>query len=433
MVDGAQKRITTLEDRIQNSDTISEADRQVLDAFNDRLHLLSNQYSPQRHEKLLRHCVIISEKVGGLADALDDRDAAEEIVRWINRTYDNEETNRDYRVAVRVFGRHVTEGDDPPPSIEWVPSGTSKTYDPAPRPEDMLTWDDDVLPMIEAAHNPRDTAAIALQFDAGLRGGEFTSLTVGDISDHPYGLQVTVDGKQGRRTITLIPSVPYVNKWLDAHPADRNDGDAPLWSKLTTPEPISETMIRKMFREPAARAFDVPLRDGDGNKRPQGEIIDDLPKPVTPTNFRKSSASHLASKGVNQAHIEEHHGWVRGSKVASRYVSVFSDDTDRELARAYGREVVEEDEDGEIAPVDCPRCERETPRDKSLCVWCGQALEPGAAKVAESVEDILVDGIADADDETERQAFKKKYDKVRSDPEERAELVDSLAEDLREA
>jgi len=39
-------------------------------------------------------------------------------------------------------------------------------------------------------------------------------------------------------------------------------------------------------------------------------------KPVTFTNFRKSSASYLASQGMNQAHIEDHHGWVRGSDVA---------------------------------------------------------------------------------------------------------------------
>jgi hypothetical protein len=51
----------------------------------------------------------------------------EDIVRWINRTYDNEETNRDYRVALSVFGRRTSDenGDDPPESIEWVPSGRS--------------------------------------------------------------------------------------------------------------------------------------------------------------------------------------------------------------------------------------------------------------------------------------------------------------------
>ena len=65
----------------------------------------------------------MAETVGRLAEALKDRDDAEEIVRWINRTYDSVETNRDFRVALSVFGRRTTDenGDDPPESIEWGP------------------------------------------------------------------------------------------------------------------------------------------------------------------------------------------------------------------------------------------------------------------------------------------------------------------------
>lgn len=134
--------------------------------------MLSSEYSTHRHLKLLRHCTIVAENVGGLAAALEDREAAETIVRWIHREYDNEETNRDYRVALRVFGRRVSDGEDdePPDSLAWIPSGTSSTYDPTPDPSQMLEWDTDIQAMIEATRNSRDAAAIAMQFDAGLRG-----------------------------------------------------------------------------------------------------------------------------------------------------------------------------------------------------------------------------------------------------------------------
>ncbi len=69
---------------------------------------------------------------------------------------------------------------------------------------------------------------------------------------------------------------------------------------------------------------------------------------VTFTRMRKSSASYLASDGVNQAHIEDHHGWDRGSDVASRYVAVFGDANDRAIAQAHGVDV-EEDESEPIA------------------------------------------------------------------------------------
>lgn len=73
----------------------------------------------------------MAEQVGGLAAARKDRDAAENIVRWINRKYDNEETNRDYRIALRIFGKHTTEGDNQPPSIDWISGQTSRSYNPS--------------------------------------------------------------------------------------------------------------------------------------------------------------------------------------------------------------------------------------------------------------------------------------------------------------
>lgn len=360
-----RERIERLrEERIPDSEDLADGDREVLREFSDELFLRKAEYSDHRHEKLLRHCVRMAEAVGGLASALDDRDQAEELVRWINREYDNEETNRDYRVALRVFGKHMTEGSEPPESIEWVSGQTSRNYDPKPDPRDMLHWEDHVLPMIEATHNNRDAAMIAVAWDSGARSGEFRELTIGDVTDHQHGLRITVDGKTGQRTITLIPSVPYLQRWLQDHPG-RGQRDAPLWGKLHSVDELSYKMTSKVFSEAADRAG--------------------VDRPVTLTNFRKSSASYLASQGMNQAHIEEHHGWTRGSRVAARYVSVFGDEADNELAKIHGLDV-SEDESEPIGPVSCPRCERDTPRDKEFCVWCEQALDPSAVETLKTDE-----------------------------------------------
>lgn len=405
-------QLETLRQRIDESDDITDADRTALIDFDDALALLNSEYSDHRHLKLLRHVTIMAEKVGGVADALDDRNAAEEVVRWINRTYDNEETNQDYRVALKVFGRRTSDenGSDPPESLDWIPSGTSSNYDPAPEPSKMLDWQEDILAMIDAARNSRDAAAIALQFDAGLRGGEFQNLTVGDVTDHKHGLQVTVNGKQGKRTVTLIPSVPHVQRWLTDHPAPDN-GEAPLWSKLSKPEPLSYKMLTKMFSKPAERVG--------------------VSKPVTLTNFRKSSASHLASRGMNQAHIEDHHGWVRGSKVASRYVSIFADDADRELAKIHGVEIDEEELPDPTAPVECRRCGERTPRDRDLCVWCGQALKPDAAEKADKLENLIVESLAEAEGD-DAQRLLDFRDAARDNPRLRAEAIDEIAGLLEE-
>jgi len=111
--------------------------------------------------KLFRHVTILAERVGGIHAALTDRDTAEDIVRWIGRNYDNEETNQDYRVALKVLGRRVSDenGSDPPDALDWIPSGASSNYDPAPEPRQMLNWNDDSLPMIEATDHKRDAVS----------------------------------------------------------------------------------------------------------------------------------------------------------------------------------------------------------------------------------------------------------------------------------
>jgi len=345
-------KVESLRERIQDSNDISEQDREVLLKFSDTIYLLKSEYTDHRHDKLLRHCTRIAEEVGGLADALESRDVTEDIVRWINQTYTNEYTNHDYRTALRVFGRRVSEDDEIPSSIEWIPSGTSSSHDPVPNPSEMLKWEEDVLPMIEEARNARDGALIAVAFDAGARSGELQDLTVGDVSDAENGLRVFVDGKMGQRSVLLIPSVPYLQRWLSDHP-DSNDGDAPLWSKLSKPEELTYRRFRSIFDDVAQRA--------------------DVTKPVTPTNFRKSNASWLAEKGMNQAYIEDRQGRKRGSDATAHYVARFGGEAEDEYARMQGVEI-DEEEPEPIGPVECPRCGRDTPRHEPACVFCNQAI-----------------------------------------------------------
>ena len=363
MVTNTNEDIGRIREAIKTADGLSDRDRDLLLSFDDKMGLA--RYSASRRSKLLKHCRVIA---GGaergpeetpdveLADVIDDRDAAERVVSWINRQYENEETNRDYRVAVRMLGKHVTDGDDVPDTLDWISSTTSRNYDPSPDPAQMLDWDDDVVPMLDACMNSRDRGLIATAWDSGARAGELLELSVGNVTDHKHGLQISVDGRQGQRSITLVVATPHLSRWLQDHP--RGDDDtAPLWCKLQSGEEMTYHMARKIPREAADRAG--------------------VTKPVTFTNFRKSSASHLASQGVTQAVLEDHHGWSQGSDVASRYVSVFSEASDREIARAHGMDV-SEDKPDPIAAITCPRCERETPRSEAFCTWCHQALEHGA-------------------------------------------------------
>jgi hypothetical protein len=237
----------------------------------------------------------------------------------------------------------------------------------------MLRWEEDVEPMIEAARNTRDEAAIALQFDAGLRGGELYDLRVGDLSQSAHGLVVSVDGKTGQRAVDLIPSTPHVNRWLGDHPG--NDDDY-LWTSLNDPNRLSYNAYLDMFKRPAKRG--------------------DVDKDVTPTALRKSNLAWLCRQGMNARHIEQRQGREHGSEAVSRYAAIFDDDVGNEYAAMMGLETAAENDDSsEFAPLTCPRCDRETPQREDRCMWCGQALSPEAADEAAEQDREMMSAIAE--------------------------------------
>lgn len=67
-------------------------------------------------------------------------------------------------------------------------------------------------------------------------------------------------------------------------------------------------------------------------------------------------------------------------------------DADRELAKIHGVELDDAEPDP-IAPMECPRCGRDTPREKDFCVWCDQATSHDAVQVIKAEEQNLRDAI----------------------------------------
>jgi hypothetical protein len=104
---------------------------------------------------------------------------------------------------------------------------------------------------------------------------------------------------------------------------------------------------------------------------------------------------------------------------------VFADDADRELAKIHGVDVAEEEPDP-LAPLECPRCGEETPRERDLCVWCGQALEPDAAQRAEQLDDMIVESLADADEDDAERLLDFR-EAAKDNPEIRAEAIEEIA------
>jgi len=410
---GAKQNVETLRDKTDAGERGgSPDDRDLLLAFSDELKLRREEYGWHRHEKLLRHNTRASEHadvelVETLVPERDDddfdaaKDAAKVVVRWIHDTYDiadgGQETNRDYRVAFRMLAKHTTRGEEIPDTHDWISTQTTRDYQPEPDEADMLTWDDDIRPMIDAAQNARDKAAIAIQFEGGFRGGELYDLTLNQISDSKHSVKVRVDGKRGEHDVHLIRSIPWISRWQAEHPGD---GDDFVWSRQGDPSRVSYQYFLRMFKEPADRA--------------------DVDKPVTPTNLRKSNAYWFSKQEKSQAFIEDRQGRSRGSPVIARYVAKFSGETqETKFAAMHGIDVDVEEDDEVRAPIVCHRCDRETPADNDLCMWCGTALDPEtAARVNELDDEMVEDAVAAARDDLDVDAEDviNARDRLRDDP-----------------
>lgn len=407
-----REQIDSLRDALESGNRYVQydRDRRLLLKMSDHMRLVPSEIGDHRHLKLLRHNTRMAslvpppkpadfededgnirfdndeimehlEEKGILGWALEERGATQAIVRWIHDEYTNEHTNQDYRTALRSFGRYVLQQDEPPESLDWIPTGTSNNFDPVPSERDLLLWETDVLPMIEQTLNSRDAALIALQFEAGLRGGELYDLRVGDVFDANHSKAVHVDGKEGQRTVHLIVTVPYLQRWLSDHPV-RSDSEAPLWSKLNTPERPSYTTWLDYFKRAADRV--------------------DVSKDVTPTNFRKSNTRWLVVRGMSQPEIEDRQGRKRGSDHTARYMAHFGDESmENRYARLHGEEV-EAEEPEEVRPVDCPRCGDPTPREFDFCMHCDQALDLEAKELLDVVTQRLEDQAVNSEDPEER-------------------------------
>jgi hypothetical protein len=171
---------------------------------------------------------------------------------------------------------------------------------------------------------------------------------------------------------------------LDDHPTPRN-GDAWLWSKLSSPDRPSYNTFLKYFSRAAERVG--------------------VSKAVTPTNFRKSNTRWLVILGWNQARIEDRQGRKRGSEHTARYLARFGDESnERAYASLHGLEV-EEEEPGDVRPVRCPRCRRETPADRDFCMWCHYALSFEATEKLDDTVESGLDKMVDSDDAYAREMF----------------------------
>ncbi len=196
-----------------------------------------------------------------------------------------------------------------PEVVNWI---KTKTVLKKINPDNLLT-SAEVHTMLKVWHNDRDKALLAMAYESGMRRGELLSLRVEDvkITGNECNVRIPdnseedyVNAKTGTRSLVLIESIPYIQKYLNIH-----SGTGRLFD-------LSKTRAHEIIKGMAAKA--------------------NIPKNVYWHLLRHTRATELARLGMQETAMKKRFGWEADSSMIKRYTSLTDHDADNAYRDALG-------------------------------------------------------------------------------------------------
>jgi site-specific recombinase XerD len=291
----------------------------------------------------------------------DYKDANKEdlkgLIRHIETSSYAAHTKTELKLTIRKLYMWIEDTEDYPDIVRWI-----KTRTPGGnkiRLPDQILTKDEILKLIDAARTSRDRAFISTIYDTGARIGEILFLRIRGVEFDKHGAILSIPhfGKTGSRRVRIVPSVPYIQEWLNKHP-DKKNPDAYIW--------LGPHM--KCMKYGAVRSLLSRLASRAG-----------ITKPVNPHAFRHARATHLASH-LTEAQMKIFFGWTMASKMAATYVHLSGRDVDNAILKLHGiQDEQEEKEKDTLEPKACPRCELSNEATNQFCSRCGLPLDDKSA------------------------------------------------------
>jgi len=164
---------------------------------------------------------------------------------------------------------------------------------------EMLILRDEEAALWEAAAWPRAKALIAVSRDSACRKGELITARIRDLTHREGYSELRVRGKTGERTMPLVPSVPALMDWLEAHPRPRPG--APLFATVWRGQVrfMEESAPNKLMERLSLRASVRHIR---------------------PHMWRHTRLTEWARAGVGEYMLKSLAGWTPDSRMASKYI-----------------------------------------------------------------------------------------------------------------
>lgn len=237
-------------------------------------------------------------------------------------------------------------------------------------PEDLWTESDDLL-FVKFCPSKRMKCYHMVSRDFSARPHEILKLKISNIQfktsgSFQYAEATLPSGKTGTRHVPIINSIPFVKDYLDHEHPQPNNLEAPFicgtgrsLGKHMRPGSLSNMyiLLKKEY-------FPSLLLNPNVSQDDKDKIKELLRKPFNPY-IRRHTALTEKAKNPKISHIlDQHAGWVEGSRMRAKYVHWFSNVSNESILEAYGSDKKQSDI---LKPKQCPHCSEPNQPDSRFC------------------------------------------------------------------
>lgn len=364
-----EERARKSEVKLFANTNISEKTKRKLRQF-----LIAYNASAARRSIFIDKIRPIVEYFDDIEEALTDRDAINECFADLRQRY-SPATYATYINVTCRFLSWMNDGERPNSVRDLRQRGVKLRNTRNLNPNDMITWKEGLR--IAGVSPSIQTAAIGpTQLDCGFRPSEFVDLNYGDVKVNTGIAVIRVrGGKTGDRSVIARRCVPFLLRWLEAHPTKR--AEDPLWVFEDSVQSDSAGRIHvRRYTYPAMRkrVRDLARRAG-------------VHKPTDFYSLRHSSCVLDKLDNLPTEMAAERHGHSVKHFV-STYGRLSLEDNMHRFRLHYGLE--SEQSSKQVAHHVCPNCEAVNLEDAKWCSRCGQPIAAAVheiAPVAQASED----------------------------------------------
>lgn len=337
---------------------MSEENYRIFLQFND--NLIISSVSMNTRYKNLAHFGLLTEMIQKKWTDLTKEDL-QRIVMQIMLKHGNNGKDTNYshilKTSLRAIVRFVHTGSRTKPEdgeVEKVKFLKLKKPKSTLTREDLPTGEEVQRIINACADSIRDKAMFAVHDEAATRVGELLGMRIRDVMIGEVGARIKVDGKTGVRSVLIVKSVPYLVKWINAHPF-KDDLDSPLWIYIDQEDTFGDQINYAGFR--------CILQKRVKQARIKRKITSHL--------FRHRTITELASD-LTEAESRIRHGWEKSSTMPSTYTHLNQESVDEKILRRMGIKKPDEKED---SLRECAYCKTKYPKEMSFCEICSRPLD----------------------------------------------------------